>query len=148
MGLVTLLLNSGPKLAVGKCIVWWSGLPWGSSSGEKLCILSYHSCHIYRTWKRISLRGGILKLSNGRQATKGWDHFYGESWALKTPCKDFNLATVGGLVWMKWLKNGAGKCLYFMQLFLHCILFGEIFVGSVKVPLYSVCLNLNHEKTK
>ena len=29
-----------------------------------------------------------------------------------------------------------------------CILLGEIFVGSVKVPLYLVCLNLNHEKTK
>ena len=24
-------------------------------------------------------------------ATKGWDYFYGESWHLKTPCKDFNL---------------------------------------------------------
>ena len=46
---------------------------------------------------------------------------------------DFNLSVVGGLGWMKWLKNGAGKCLYFMQF---------------KVPLYSLCLNLNHEKTK
>ena len=43
---------------------------------------------------------------------------------------------------MKWLKNRAGESLYFMQLFLHYILFGK-----VKVPLYSVCLNLNHEKT-
>ena len=25
---------------------------------------------------------------------------------------------------------------------------GENFIGYVKVPLYSVCLNLNHEKTK
>ena len=31
--------------------------------------------------------------------------------------------------WMKWLKNGAEKVLYFMQLFLHYILFGENFVG-------------------
>ena len=35
-----------------------------------------------------------------------------------------------------------------MGLFLHYILFGENFVGSVKVPLYSVCLNLNREKKK
>ena len=49
---------------------------------------------------------------------------------------------------MKWLKNGAVKCLYFKQLFLHDILFGENFIDYVKVPLYSVCLNLNHEKKK
>ena len=47
---------------------------------------------------------------------------------------------------MKWLKNGEGKSLYFMQLFLQYILFGETFIGSVKVPLYSACLNLNQEK--
>ena len=29
------------------------------------------------------------------------------------------------LIWIKWLKNGAGKCL----LFLHCIIFGENFIG-------------------
>ena len=49
---------------------------------------------------------------------------------------------------MKLLKYRAGICLYFMQLFLHHILLGENFVGYVKVPLYSVCFNLNHEKTK
>ena len=76
-----------------------------------------------------------MKLSNkdgggeGGQATKGWDHFHGGSFPLKIPCKDFNLAIVGGLGWMKWLKNGARKCLYFMQLFLHYILFGENFIG-------------------
>ena len=53
--------------------------------------------------------GWILKLSNGGQASKWWGHFYGGSWSLKTPCKDFNLAVVGGLGWMKWLKNGADK---------------------------------------
>ena len=53
--------------------------------------------------------GRILKLSNGGQATKGWDHFYVGSWFLKTPRKDFNLAIVGGLGWMEWLKNGAGR---------------------------------------
>ena len=70
-------------------------------------------------------RGWILKLSNGEQARKGCDHFYGGSWPLKTPCKGFNLAVIGGLRWMKWFKNGAGKCLYFMQLFLHYIRFGK-----------------------
>ena len=49
---------------------------------------------------------------------------------------------------MKWLKNGAEKCLYFMQLFLHYIVFGENFIGYDKVPLYSVRLNLNHKRTK
>ena len=47
---------------------------------------------------------------------------------------------------MKWLKDGTGKSLYFIQLFLRYILFGENFIGQVKVPLYSACLNLNHEK--
>ena len=47
----------------------------------------------------------------------------------KTTCKDFNLETVGGLGWMKWLKKGACKCLYFMQLSLHYILFGKYFIG-------------------
>ena len=42
---------------------------------------------------------------------------------------------------MKWLKNGVEKNLYFMLLFLH-----HIFLLKVKVPLYSVCLNPNHEK--
>ena len=74
--------------------------------------------------------------------------FYGGSCPLKTPCKDFNLAVVGGQGWMKCLKNGAEKCLYFMQLFLHYILFGENFIVKLKLPLYSVCLNLNQEKTK
>ena len=44
-------------------------------------------------------------------------------------CKDFNLAVVGRPGWIKWLKNGAGKCLYFMQLFLHYILFGKKWGG-------------------
>ena len=35
--------------------------------------------------------------------------FYGESWTLETPSKDFLLAIGGGLGWMKWLKNGAEK---------------------------------------
>ena len=44
-------------------------------------------------------------------------------------CKDFNLAIVGGLGWINWFKNEAGECLYFMQLFLLYILFGENFTG-------------------
>ena len=104
---MTLPLDSGPKLTGQQWIAWWSGFPGGSSSRGKLCILYYHSCHIYGTWKSIYVGwrgGGILKLSNREQATKGWHHFYGESWPIKTPCKDFNLAIVGGLGWIKWLK--------------------------------------------
>ena len=40
--------------------------------------------------------------------------FMGGSLTLKTPCKDFNLAIGERLGWMKLLKNGAGKSLYFM----------------------------------
>ena len=36
---------------------------------------------------------------------------------------DFNLAIAGGQGSMKWLKNWAGNCLYFMRLLLHYILF-------------------------
>ena len=93
---MTLPLDSGLKLAVGQWIAWWSGLPGESSSRGKLCILSYYTCHIYRTCKGIKVGGG-LKLSNAGQATKGWDHFYEGSWSLKTPSKEFNLAIVGGL---------------------------------------------------
>ena len=64
----------------------------------------------------------------GKQQTDG-TIFMGGSWPLKTPYKDFNLAIVGRLGWMKWLKNGARKCLYFMQLFLRYILLGENFIG-------------------
>ena len=71
----------------------------------------------------------ILRLSYGGQATKILDHFYGKPWPLKTSCKDFNFAIGRGLGWMKWLKNGAEKSLYFMQLTLHYILFGENFIG-------------------
>ena len=49
---------------------------------------------------------------------------------------------------MKGLKMGQGKVLYFIQLFLYYILFGENSIGLVKGPLYSVRFNLNHEKKK
>ena len=38
--------DSGPKLAAGQWIAWWTGLPGGSSSRGKICILSFHSCQI------------------------------------------------------------------------------------------------------
>ena len=51
-----------------------------------------------------------MKLSNGGEANhKGMRPFLLGSWTLKTPCKDFNLAILGGLNWMKWLKKRAGK---------------------------------------
>ena len=46
------------------------------------------------------------------------------------------------------VKNGAWKSLNLKQSFLHYIFFGENFIGQVKVTLYSVYLNLNHEKTE
>ena len=128
MRLVMLHLDSGAKLAVGQWIVWWSGLPGGSSSRGKLCLLSYYSCHILGPGRAYSLQG-ILKLSNVGQGRKEWGHFYGWSWPLKTPSKNFNLTIVRLLGGMKWLKNGARKFLYFMQLFLHYILSGENFIG-------------------
>ena len=111
IGLVTLPLNSDPKVAVGQWIACWSGLPGESSSRGKHCMLSFHIFHIYRTWKSIHISWGeILRLSyRGGQVKKGWDHFYGRSWPLKPPCKDFNLAIAGWLGWMKWLKMGKEK---------------------------------------
>ena len=73
--------------------------------------------------------GEDFEVNKWGEATKGWDHFYARIWPLRTPCKDFTLAIVGGLGWMKSLKDGTGKCLYFMQLFLQYILFGENFIG-------------------
>ena len=58
----------------------------------------------------------------------GMGLFLWGSWPLETPCKDFSLAIGGELGWKKWLKNGAGKDLYFMQLFLQYTLFGENFI--------------------
>ena len=78
MGLVTLPLDGGPKWDVRQWIAWWSGFHGGSSSREKLLIFSYHSFHTYRTWKSKYF-GRFLQLSDGEQAAKGWDHFYGEA---------------------------------------------------------------------
>ena len=74
-----------------------------SSSSGKLCLLSYHSCHIYRTW-----RARLDEMDK------------------------------------KWSRE--------MFIF-HAIIpalyhFCENFIVYVKVPLYSVCLNVNHEKIK
>ena len=112
IGLVTLPLDAGAKLAVGQWIACWSGLPGGSSSRGKLSMLPCHICYIYRTWKSISAEGGggrfwFYYMRVG-QAIKEWDHFYGGNWTPKTPSKYFNLAIVG-LGWIKWVKMGQEK---------------------------------------
>ena len=64
----------------------------------------------------------------GGQATKPQRDgtiFMGEVDPLRHHVKIFNLAIVGGLGWMKWVKMGQGS-LYFMQLVLHFIFFGEV----------------------
>ena len=43
---------------------------------------------------------------------------------------------------------GQEKISYFIKLLLHYVLYGKHFIGSVKEPLYSVCVKLNHEKQK
>ena len=50
--------------------------------------------------------GEILKSScegegGGGSIKMEWNKFYGGRWPLITPCKDFNLAIVGGLFSMK-----------------------------------------------
>ena len=50
-------------------------------------MLTYHSCLFIGLGRAYRLGWEILKLSYGRQFTKGWDHFYGRSFGLKTPCK-------------------------------------------------------------
>ena len=87
--------------------------------------------------------GEILKSTYGWQATKRWGHFYGGSWPLETQCKDFNLATGRGLGWKEWLKNEGGEDFIF-----HTIISFLVEILLVKIPLCSVCLNLNHEKYK
>ena len=74
--------------------------------------------------------------------------FYGGKWPLDTPSKDIYLVIRGGLCWMKWLQNGAEKGFIFHEIIPHCILFYHSFIGQVKEPLYSVCLNLNYEEKR
>ena len=114
---MTLSLDNGPKLAVGQWIACWSGLPRDLAvGGNSLCCLIIFVIFI-GLGTAYSL-GEILKLScvcmcggegGGGQFKKGWSHFYGGSWLSKTPCKDFNLAIIGGLCCIKWLKIGQGK---------------------------------------
>ena len=65
---------------------------------------------------------------------------------LKTPFKDFDLAIGGGLGWLKWLKNGAGKdsCRY------SCTISFSVKLLLVKLKYFynSVYLLLNHENAK
>ena len=44
-----------------------------------------------------------------RQAKTGWNHFYGGSLPLETPCKNFNLAIGGGAKLDEWFKNEERK---------------------------------------
>ena len=67
--------------------------------------------------------GEILKPSYGGKPQRDGATFYGESCTLKTPSKDFNLAVGGGLGWMKWLENGAGKGFIFHAIILALYLF-------------------------
>ena len=49
----------------------------------------------------------------GGKPQRGGTIFYGCSWPLETPCKDFNLVIGGGLGWMKCLKNKIKKVFIF-----------------------------------
>ena len=74
MGVVRLPHDSGSKLTVGQLIAW------RSSSRGKLCIFSYHRCHIYRTKKSREVGGerGILKISMGGKPQRDGTIFMGE----------------------------------------------------------------------
>ena len=88
-----LSVNSGPKLAVGQCEKV-DRFAWGELAvGRNFACLSYHSCHIFGTWRS---REGTRPFSWG-------------SGPLKKICKDFNVAIRGGLCWIKWSTNGEGK---------------------------------------
>ena len=68
----------------------------------------------------------VIWKGGGGRGEGGLDLFYGGSWPLESPCKDFSLATGGGLGWMKWLNHRAGKGFIF-----HAIipaLFGKKFI--------------------
>ena len=120
MVLVMLPVDNCTKLAVGQWTAWWSSLPRGLTVGGSLvfCLIIVVILIGLGRVYRLGEWGGRLdfEVMKWGKATKGLDHFYGGSRSLKTPCRDFNLVIVRGLGSMKWLKNGTGKCLYFMQL--------------------------------
>ena len=142
MVLVMLPVDSCIKSAVGQWTASWSSLPGGLTVRGKLVfclIIVVILIGLGRVYRLCGVGGGVGGVGGGGRgrrrldfevmkwgkATKAWDHFYGGSWPLKTPCRDFNLVIVRELDSMKWLKNGTGHCLHFMQLFLHYIPFGE-----------------------
>ena len=84
----------------------------------------------------------------GGQATNGWDHLLWESWPPKTSCKDFHLATGGGLGWVKCLKNELGKGFIFHTIIPALCPFWWKFDWLMKESLYSACLNLIKGETK
>ena len=133
MVLVMLPVDSCIKSAVRRWTAWWSSLPGGLTVGGKLVfcliivVILIGLGRVYRLGRRLA-----FEVMKWEKATKGWDYLYGGSWPLKTPCRDFNLVIVRELDSMKWLKNGTGHCLHFMQLFLHYIPFGENSISYVK----------------
>ena len=76
MGLVTLPLDSGPMLSC------WPGdqvCPGDLAVGGNFVFCLIIVVIFIGLGRAHKLGGGVLKLSNGRQATKGWYHFYGGS---------------------------------------------------------------------
>ena len=61
------------------------------------------------------LVGGDFEVTKWGASHKGMGPFLWGKLIPKKPSQDLHLAIVGALGCMKWLKNGAGKCLYFMQ---------------------------------
>ena len=112
MGLETLLLDSGLKLAMGEWIAWWTGLPGRTSRrrGTLYVVLTYS------LWEDFK----VIIWGPSHRALVG-TIFYLGNWPLETPSKDLHLAIGGGLGWMK--KIGQKKVLYFMQFFFCTIFF-------------------------
>ena len=105
IGLLKLPLDSVPKLTVGQWIPWWSGFPRESSSRGKLCMLSYHSGHIYRTWKNRWIGGGrFWSYHMWTELQRDGTIFMGEV--------DPSRYHVKVLIWQLGLKTAAGKSIF------------------------------------
>ena len=85
-------------------------------------MLPYHSCHIFGTWREIGGKfflifgeigwGGFLNHHMRGKPQRVGTIFYGESWTLQTPSKDFHLAIGGKLGWMKMIKKWGRERFY------------------------------------
>ena len=82
-------------------------------------------------------------LVTGRDGTgrKGREHFHKGSWPLKTPCKDFNLAVVGGIGWMKWLKIDREKFILRAQEARHNQFFFQIVQNNEIFEIFKMFKN-------